>query len=96
MRAANEEILSSNEELQVTNEEFESARKEIQATNEELNTINHELQRRNVEVTLVSNDLQYLFTSTNISVPILGTDLKIRHFNLAAEIIFNLIPTDKG
>ncbi len=96
LRAANEEILSSNEELQITNEELETAREEIQATNEELNTINHELQQRNVEVTLVSNDLQNLFSSINISILILGSDLKIRRFNLAAEIIFNLIPTDEG
>jgi two-component system CheB/CheR fusion protein len=96
LRAANEEILSSNEELHSTNEELETAKEEIQATNEELNSINDELQRRNIEATLVSNDLQNLFSSINISILMVGSDLKIRCFNLAAEIIFNLIPTDKG
>ncbi|WP_413172274.1 chemotaxis protein CheB [Anabaena azotica] len=96
LKAANEEILSSNEELQSTNEELETAKEEIQATNEELNTINDELQRRNIEATQVSNDLQNLFSSINIPILMLGNDLKIRRFNPATEIIFNLIPTDTG
>ncbi|MFO5493255.1 MAG: CheR family methyltransferase, partial [Cuspidothrix sp.] len=96
LRVANEEILSSNEELQSTNEELQTAKEEIQATNEELNTINDELQRRNVESNQVSNDLQNLLSSINIAILMLGGDLKIRRFTPAAQLIFNLIPSDVG
>jgi len=37
-------VLSANEELQSTNEELETAKEELQSTNEELTTLNEELQ----------------------------------------------------
>ena len=96
LKAANEEILSSNEELQSTNEELQTAKEEIQATNEELNTINDELQRRNIESNQVSNDLQNLLSSINISILMLGSNLRIRRFTPVAGVIFNLISSDVG
>jgi len=51
------EILSSNEELQSTNEELDTAKEELQSTNEELNTVNEELQSRNDELSRVNSDL---------------------------------------
>ena len=70
--SANEEILSSNEELQSTNEELETAKEELQSTNEELTTVNEELQHRNVELRQVNNDLLNLFASVNIPIVMLG------------------------
>ncbi len=96
LTTANEEILSSNEELRSTNEELQTAQEEIQATNEELNTINEELQSRILESSKVNSDLRNLFSSVNIPIVMLGSDLSIRRFTPMAEKIFNLISTDVG
>jgi two-component system CheB/CheR fusion protein len=96
LRSANEEISSSNEELQSTNEELETAKEELQSTNEELTTLNDELESRNSELELVNNDLHNLLSSVSIPVIILGPDLRIRRFTIAAEKMFKLIPGDIG
>lgn len=96
LKSANEEIQSSNEELQSTNEEMETAKEELQSTNEELTTLNEELQTRNTELSQANNDLTNLFASVNVSIIMLGTDLKIRRFTPMAERLFNLIPSDVG
>ena len=92
----NEEILSSNEELQSTNEELETAKEELQSTNEELTTLNEELQNRNQELGVANSDLLNLLASVNVPILMLGVDLRIRHFTAAAEKLLNLIPTDVG
>lgn len=96
LQSANEEIQSSNEELQSTNEELETAKEELQSTNEELTTLNEELENRNQELDLVNNDLVNLLTAVDIPILMLGNDLRIRRFNLAAQKTLNLIPGDIG
>ena len=96
LQSANEEILSSNEELQSTNEELETAKEELQSANEELTTVNDELRSRNMEVTQANNDLTNLFTSIDIAVVMVGSDLTIRRFTPRAEKVIGLIPTDVG
>jgi len=96
LRAANEEIQSSNEELQSTNEELETAKEELQSTNEELTTVNEELQNRNLELTQVNDDITNLLVSANLPIIMLGNDLRIRRFTPHAEKMFNLIATDVG
>src|SRR6185369_13368064 len=90
------EVLSSNEELQSTNEELETAKEELQSTNEELNTVNEELQSRNQELTQANNDLNNLFSSANLPIVMLGPDLTIRRFTRSAEKMLNIITTDIG
>jgi two-component system CheB/CheR fusion protein len=96
LRSANEEIQSSNEELQSTNEELETAKEELQSSNEELTTLNEELENRNQELADVDNDLLNLLASVDIPIVMLDSQLRIRQFNLYAQRVLNLIPTDVG
>ena len=88
--------MSANEELQSTNEELETAKEELQSTNEELTTLNEELQNRNVELSLANNDLLNLLDNVSIPVVIVGNDLHIRHFTPPAQKLLNLLPGDIG
>ncbi|HEX5215895.1 MAG TPA: PAS domain-containing protein, partial [Vicinamibacterales bacterium] len=96
LQSANEEILSSNEELQSTNEELDTAKEELQSTNEELNTLNDELHSRNEELSRVNSDLLNLLATVDVTILIIGDDLRIRRFTPMAERVLNLIPTDVG
>ena len=96
LKSANEEILSSNEELQSTNEELETAKEELQSTNEELSTVNDELRQRNQELGEANNDLNNLFSSANLPIIVLDSNLRIRRFTASAEKVLNVIPTDIG
>src|SRR5262249_43393586 len=93
---ANEEILSSNEELQSTNEELDTAKEELQSTNEELNTVNEELHGRNEELARINSDLVNLLNGVQMAIVIVAADLRIRRFTPMAERILNLIPGDIG
>ncbi len=96
MQSTNEEVLSANEELQSTNEELETAKEELQSTNEELTTLNDELTNRNNELDHLSNDLMNVLSNANVSIVMVGSDLRIRRFTPMAEKLLNLIPTDVG
>jgi two-component system CheB/CheR fusion protein len=96
LKSANEEILSSNEELQSTNEELETAKEELQSTNEELSTVNDELRQRNQDLGEANNDLNNLFSSANLPIIVLGSDLRIRRFTASATQVLHVIPTDIG
>jgi two-component system CheB/CheR fusion protein len=96
LQSANEEILSSNEELQSTNEELDTAKEELQSTNEELNTVNEELHSRNEELSHVNSDLVNLLATVDITILIVGDDMRIRRFTPTAERMLNLIPGDVG
>jgi two-component system CheB/CheR fusion protein len=96
LQSANEEILSSNEELQSTNEELDTAKEELQSTNEELNTVNEELHSRNEELSRVNSDLLNLLVTVDVTVLIVGDDMRIRRFTPTAERVLNLIPGDVG
>src|SRR5262249_21293425 len=87
---------SSNEELQSTNEELETAKEELQSSNEELTTLNEELQNRNLELSQVNNDLINLLSGITFPVVMLSPDLRIRRFTPQAEKVLNLIPSDIG
>ena len=82
--------------MQSTNEELETAKEELQSANEELTTVNDELRNRNLEVTQVNNDLMNLFSSIDVAVVIIGSDLTIRRFTPEAQKFFGLIPADVG
>jgi two-component system, chemotaxis family, CheB/CheR fusion protein len=92
LQSANEEILSSNEELQSTNEELETAKEELQSTNEELSTVNDELRSRNVHLTGGRQDLRDLFT--DVSVAVVGNDLRMRQLTPPVQRLFDLLPEE--
>jgi two-component system CheB/CheR fusion protein len=96
LQSANEEVQSANEELQSTNEELETSKEEIQSTNEELTTVNEELRVRNDELDRANNDLNNVFSSVQMAVVILGSDLRIRRFTPLAQRTFNILPGDVG
>jgi two-component system CheB/CheR fusion protein len=96
LQSANEEVLSSNEELQSTNEELDTAKEELQSTNEELNTVNEELHSRNDELSQANSDLINLLATVDVTILIIGNDMRIRRFTPTAERMLNLIPTDVG
>src|SRR5205823_2042607 len=89
-------IQSSNEELQSTNEELETAKEELQSTNEELTTVNEELHSRQIELLQVNNDLQNLINSVHLPIIILSQDMRIRRFTPMAEKVLNVISSDVG
>ncbi len=96
LQSANEEIQSANEELQSLNEELETSKEEIQSSNEELATVNDELNNRNTDLNRVNNDLVNLLGSIQMPIVMLGPDLRVRRFTVAAGKQLNLIPGDVG
>jgi len=96
MQSANEEVSSANEELQSTNEELETAKEELQSTNEELTTLNDELLSRNKDLDQLSNDLLNVLSNANVSIIMVGADLRIRRFTPMAERYLKLIAADVG
>jgi two-component system CheB/CheR fusion protein len=89
-------LQSSNEELQSTNEELETSKEELQSVNEELSTVNSELQQIMEELSKTSSDLNNLLSSTEIGTIFLDTRLNIRFFTHAANEFFSLLQTDIG
>jgi two-component system CheB/CheR fusion protein len=89
-------LQSSNEELQSTNEEMETSKEELQSVNEELITVNTELQKKIEELSRVSNDLNNLLAGTGIGTIFVDHQLIIQRFTPAATQIVNLINTDVG
>ena len=96
LQSANEELQSANEELQSSTEELETSKEELQSTNEELSTVNEELQNRMVELGSSNDDLQNVLADVGVAVVIVGVDLRLRRFSVAAEKLLNLIPGDVG
>lgn len=96
LMAANEEVQSSNEELQSINEELETAKEELQSANEELTTLNEELETRNHELGRAADDLDNIFTSIEIPIVILGSDLLIRSLTPLAKSALGMREGDLG
>ena len=71
---SNEELETTNEELQSTNEELETTNEELQSTNEELETTNEELQSSNEELETMNEELQ----STNEELETMNEELRRR------------------
>jgi two-component system, chemotaxis family, CheB/CheR fusion protein len=87
---------SSNEELQSTNEELETTKEELQSANEELTTVNEQFQSRNRELDVLTDDLSNFITSADLPMVTVGRDLCVRRLTPAAERAFNLLPADVG
>jgi two-component system CheB/CheR fusion protein len=96
LQSANEEIQSSNEELQSINEELETSKEEVQSANEELASVNSELHNRNAELTHSINDFTNLLASVQLPILMLGPDLQVRRFTMAAEKTLGVSAADIG
>ena len=96
LKSLNEELQSSNEELQSSNEELETSREELQSVNEELTTVNTELEHTITELSKKSSDIANLFSSTEIGIIFLDSNLNIDRFTPAMTRFINLIPGDVG
>ena len=87
---------STNEELQSTNEELETSREELQSTNEELEMVNSELQNKVDQLSDANNDLNNLLSSTEIATIFLDNDMRIKRLTPKITDLFKLINTDVG
>jgi two-component system, chemotaxis family, CheB/CheR fusion protein len=89
-------LQSINEELQSTNEELETSKEEMQSLNEELTTVNAELQSKVDELSRTNDDMQNLLNSTDIATVFLDNNLNIKRFTDKARELVTLRPTDVG
>ena len=85
-----------NEELQSTNEELETSKEELQSLNEELSTVNNQLQDKVVAVEAANNDMANLLNATHMATLFLDARLRIKLFTPTATRMFNLIAMDVG
>jgi two-component system CheB/CheR fusion protein len=85
-----------NEELQSTNEELETSKEEMQSLNEELATVNTELQAKVADLSRANDDMNNLLSGTGIATIFLDRQLRILRFTPTATQIINLIQSDIG
>ena len=94
LETTNEEQQATNEELIAANEELQSTNEELHSVNEEMHTVNAEYQSKIKELVQLNSDFDNLLNSADIGVIFLDNELKIRQFNSAATLAFNLVETD--
>ena len=85
-----------NEELQSTNEELETSKEELQSVNEELATVNTELQNKVADLSRSNNDMNNLLAGTGIGTIFVDHQLRIQRFTPTVTQVINLILTDVG
>jgi two-component system, chemotaxis family, CheB/CheR fusion protein len=91
-----EEMETTNEELKSTNEELETSKEELQSVNEELSTVNAELQDKVADLSRVNNDMNNLLAGTGVATLFVDHQLRITRFTPAATQVINFIQTDIG
>ncbi|MGN6917309.1 hypothetical protein, partial [Neisseria sp. P0017.S004] len=69
-----------NEELQSTNEELESSKEELQSLNEELSMVNSQLQEKVEELDKANCDMTNLIVSADIATLFLDEGFRIQRF----------------
>ncbi|MCA9014809.1 MAG: PAS domain-containing protein, partial [Planctomycetaceae bacterium] len=90
------EFQSMNEELQSTNEELETSKEELQSLNEELTTVNTELQSKVDDLSQANDDMQNLLNSTDIATIFLDNNLNVKRFTEQSTQLIRLRKTDSG
>lgn len=88
--SSNEELETTNEELQSTNEELETMNEELQSLNEELETVNEELRQRTDEVNHANAFLQSVVSSLRSGAVVVNQHLNILIWNHRAEDLWGL------
>ena len=76
-----EELETTNEELQSTNEELETMNEELQSTNEELETMNDELRQRTDELNDVNLFLEAILSCLQSAVIVVDRDMTVTRWN---------------
>ena len=89
-------MVSTNEELQSTNEELETSKEELQSVNEELTTVNSQLQEKVEQLDAANSDMANLLKSTEIATLFLDGELRIKFFTPAMTRVLKLIPVGHG
>jgi two-component system, chemotaxis family, CheB/CheR fusion protein len=84
LRTSQRELETAYEELQSTVEELETTNEELQSTNEELETTNEELQSTNEELETMNEELQ----STNEELETMNDELRLRSDELNEVNVF--------
>ena len=90
LQSTNEELETTNEELQSTNEELETMNEELQSTNEELNTINEELRERTDELNHSNAFLNSILSSLRGGVVVVDRNNNVLIWNYMAEDLWGL------
>jgi two-component system CheB/CheR fusion protein len=85
-----------NEELKSTNEELETAKEEVQSINEQLVTVNTELQSKVADLLQANTILDNYLSGTGISTIFVDHGLHILRFTPTATRIINLRQSDIG
>lgn len=85
-----------NEELQSTNEELETSKEELQSFNEELNTVNNQLQHKIGELEAATNDLNNLLVGSETATLFLDDKFRIKWFAPATKEPFDFVSSDIG
>jgi two-component system CheB/CheR fusion protein len=88
--------MSMNEEMQSSNEELETSKEELKSLNEELSTVNNQLREKIEELETTNTDMTNLFNCTDVATVFLDGRRRIKRFTPEAMRVFNLIATDVG
>jgi two-component system CheB/CheR fusion protein len=83
----NEELETTNEELEASNQELETINEELAATNEELQTINAELRQRGGELAATTSILDAVLDNAPAGIAVLDAAGRIQVWNAAMERI---------
>jgi len=85
-----EELETTNEELQSTNEEMETMNEELQSTNEEIEATNTELRQRTDELNRAHAFLESILASLRTGVVVVNRNFNVLIWNHRAEDLWGL------
>src|SRR5439155_14601785 len=85
---------TTNEELQSTNEELETMNEELQSSNEELQTVNEELRQRTEDLDTNNNFLVSILSSLRSGVAVIDRNLAVLIWSRRAEDLWGVRPED--
>ena len=90
LKSSNEELETTNEELQSTNQELETMNEELQSTNAELQTVNEELRIRSDELNHAERVLRSVLASLSAGAVVVDSNLDVLMWNHRAEDLWGL------
>jgi two-component system CheB/CheR fusion protein len=96
LRAKDDYLQSTREEMETSNEELKSTNEEMQSVNEELATVNAELQTKVADLSRANNDMNNLLAGTGVATLFVDHQLCITRFTPTATRLIKLIQTDIG